>query len=127
MSARVALVATVLARLKAGELPQLFDAPPVRAALPHVVIEEPILSDWSSATWRGVEGRVIITVHDGGEQAARVRRMMGDVEYRLMPGFSIEGWHVAQWRWMRSQMVRIGAQWRARGEWQVKMHDRGGL
>ncbi len=127
MSARDMLIAAVLAQLRAGELPRVFDAPPVRAALPHVVIEEPILSDWSSATWRGVEGRLIVTVHDGGEEAARVRRTMDDVEYRLMPGPAIEGWRVVQWRWMKSQMVRVGAQWRARAEWLVKMHDKGGM
>jgi len=57
VSGRVVLQAAVVARLNAVLDVSVFDAPPVRGGLPYAVVDEPVLSDWSTKTWVGREGR----------------------------------------------------------------------
>ena len=80
MSAREVLLAATIARLRgtaglAGA--GVFDAPPVRAALPYVQVEEPLLADWSTKSWAGREGRLTVLVLDGGERPVRLRTLAG--------------------------------------------------
>ena len=80
MSAGAVLQAGVVARLADVLDCAVFDAPPVRAAIPHAVVEDPVLGDWSSATWRGREGRLVVSLHDGGERPVRLRAALGAAE-----------------------------------------------
>lgn len=66
MSGRVVLQAAIVARLNAVLDVSVFDAPPVRGGLPYAVVDEPVLSDWSTKTWVGREGRILLTLFDGG-------------------------------------------------------------
>ncbi|MEG3161874.1 phage tail protein [Sphingomonas sp. LB2R24] len=96
MSGRVVLQAAVVARLNAVLDVSVFDAPPVRGGLPYAVVDEPVLSDWSTKTWVGREGRVLLTLFDGGERPVRVRALLAAAEEgleALAPDLD-EGWRV---------------------------------
>lgn len=127
MSAREALAAQVMTHLdgRASLDPlRFFDPSPARAALPYGVIEEPVLTDWSTATWTGFEGRLVIVLHDGGERPTRVRRLMGLVEAAMMslPPDLPEGWRLVRCQLVRGRVARVGEQWRATSEWVVRMY-----
>ncbi len=74
------LQAAIVARLNAVLDVSVFDAPPVRGGLPYAVVDEPVLSDWSTKTWVGREGRVLLTLFDGGERPVRARALLAAVE-----------------------------------------------
>lgn len=80
MSAREILVAHAWAALESTLPMAVFDAPPVRSAVPYAIIDDPVLADWSSKTWAGVEGRLTVTVHDAGERPVRLRALLAGVE-----------------------------------------------
>src|SRR5690606_22399249 len=67
MSAAVVLAEAIRAGL-AGHAPLaeglagVFDAPPPRAATPHAVIGEAMLSDWGTKDMAGREARVVVTL-----------------------------------------------------------------
>ncbi|WP_445191761.1 tail completion protein gp17 [Sphingomonas sp. Tas61C01] len=108
----------------------VFDMPPTRAALPHAVVEEPILATWDAATITGREGRVTIVVRDGGERPSRLRRLQGQVEDLIatMPAdLGGEGWRVARLRLLRSRIVRgKPEQWIATSEYEVRVYRANG-
>lgn len=125
MSARDALVAALATRLRgwaglAGAA--VFDAPPVRAGLPFVQVEEPVLADWSGAGFVGVEGKVVVTLADGGERPVGARVILGEVEACLgaMPA-GLDGWRLVQLRLARGRLVRSGERWTGTSEFTVRM------
>ena len=126
MSARAILVAAVTARLKgwaglAGVA--VFDAPPVRAGLPFVQVEEPVLANWGGIGFAGAEGKLAVTLADGGERPVRARLLMAAVEACLagMPTPLPEGWRLTQLRLSRGRLARAGERWTATAEFAVRM------
>lgn len=113
--------------MSARELAQaaVFDAPPVRAALPHVVVEQPELVDWSSKDWRGREGRVVVAAYDGGERPVRLRALAAEIEdaVEAVPAALGDGWRVANLRFVRSRVARAaGDRWAATSEFVVRLY-----
>lgn len=102
----------------------VFDAPPVRGALPHAVVEEPWLRDWSTKSWAGRQGRVAVVLTDAGERPVRLRRLAGAVEMRLagmMPELG-EGWRLVTMRLASTRLVQgPGDRWAATVTMTVRM------
>lgn len=115
-----ALVAAV------GAVVTAFDAPPVRAALPHAVIEDAVLARWGGAGIDGREGRVRIVLHDAGERPVRLRALAGEAERAVaaLSGAIGGGWRVVALRLVRSRVVKSGGgdRWTATGEFAVKLY-----
>lgn len=126
MSARERLQAAVTAALRAAEGlagVAVFDAPPVRAAAPHALVEEPVLADWSTKDMAGREGRIAVLLRDGGERPARLRELAGAAEEAVlaMPAPLGAGWRVVSLAFVRGRMVRDRSGWVATSEFRVRM------
>lgn len=111
MSAGALVQAAVVAAVRdglAGEVSAVFEAPPVRSAMPHALVEEPMLSDWSTKDAPGREGRVSVLVHDSGEVPARLRDLAGTVEAAVaaMPSDIGDGWRIVTITLTRSRIVK---------------------
>lgn len=131
MSAHARLTTALMAALEGYpiDVTQVFDAPPGRAAMPYALIEETVLTDWSTKDLDGREGRVTISLHDQSERPARLREMLGAAEDAVgaMPRTVGGGWWIASMAFLRSRIVADGAgRWRAILEWQVRMLKSGG-
>lgn len=125
MSARGLLQAAVVARLSDALGIAVFDAPPVRRALPFAVAEEPVLADWSTKSWTGREGRLAIAIADGGERPTRLRDLSETAERAIegMAGEIGEGWRIVAVRLVRGRLVRDGeSRWRATSEFAVRLY-----
>jgi len=123
MSVQAMLQAAMVAALDGLEVTGVFDAPPVRCALPYAVVEEAVLADWSTKDMDGREGRLAVSLYDGGERPVRLRVLAGAAEDAVgaMPREIGEGWRVASLVFVRSRIVREGVRWVAVGEWRVRM------
>ncbi|MEG3084328.1 DUF3168 domain-containing protein [Sphingomonas sp. PB2P12] len=124
MSGRAVLQAALVARLNAVLDVSVFDAPLVRGGLPYAVVDEPVLSDWSTKTWVGREGRVMLTLFDGGERPVRLRTLLAVAEEALEaldPDLG-EGWRVVRLALVRSRVLRVGDRWRGTSEFLVRMY-----
>jgi len=124
MSGRGVLQAAIVARLTAVLDVSVFDAPPARGGLPYAVVDEPVLSDWSTKSWSGREGRVVLTLHDGGERPVRLRALLAAAEDGLdgLPADLGEGWRVVRLALVRSRVLRVGDRWRGTSELLVRMY-----
>lgn len=124
-SASGALVAAVLARLQGEDLTPLivFDAPPVRAALPYAVIEEPQLGAADAAGVAGRTGTLAISYWDAGERPVRLRSRVAQVEELIeqLPGALADGWRIGGLVLARSRLARTRDGWLARSEWAVRV------
>ncbi|QKR98740.1 DUF3168 domain-containing protein [Sphingomonas sp. CL5.1] len=126
MSAQEVTQAAAIAALRAalGEV-AVFDAPPVRSALPHVVVEPVLLVDWSAKDWRGREGRITVSAYDGGERPARLRALAGAIEdaVEAMPADLGAGWRLVSARLARSRIARAsGERWVATSEFVARIY-----
>ena len=127
MSARTVLQAALLAAVgEAGVV--AFDAPPVRRAVPHAVVEEPVLAALDAAGVVGRIGTIAVTVTDagagGGERPERLREMIttGEAGVTAMAGNLAEGWRIAGLRLTRSRIARgKGDQWIGSSEFSVRL------
>ena len=120
MVLQAALVARLNVVLEVG----VFDAPPVRGGLPYAVVDEPVLSDWSTKSFAGREGRVLLTLFDGGERPVRLRSLLAAAEEGLeaLPPDLGEGWRVVRLALVRSRVLRVGDRWRGTSEFLVRMY-----
>ncbi len=127
MSAGAVLQAAVVTALRddaafAGVT--VFDAAPVRAALPYAIVEEPLTGDWSAKDWRGREARLAVLLHDAGERPVRLRGLASAVEdavSALDPDLG-EGWRVASLVFVRGRIARAaGERWISVSEFRVRM------
>lgn len=126
MSARAALQAAVVAAVRDGVDVTVFEAPPVRAALPYALVEEPVLTDWSTKDWRGHEARFATLVRDGGERPVRVRALLAlasDAVLAMAP--AIGGWRIATLRPTRERLVRSGTEWLGAAEFVARLYREG--
>ena len=108
----------------------VFAMPPLRAALPHAVVEDPVLASWNAATLTGREGRVTILLRDDGERPVRLRRLQAQVEdliATMAADLGAEGWRLVRMRLLRSRIVRgRNEQWTATSEFEVRVYRANG-
>ena len=64
----------------------IFDGPPPRADFPYIALATGASLDWSHKGGVGRELSLALTIHDDGETAARLHRLMALVEEALEPG-----------------------------------------
>ena len=127
MNAGTVLQAAVVAGLRgdpALAAVMVFDAAPVRAALPYAIVEEPLCSDWSAKDWSGREARLAVLLHDAGERPVRLRGLAAAVEdavATLDPEIG-DGWRVASLVFVRGRIARgAGERWISASEFRVRM------
>lgn len=100
----------------------VFDAPPVRAARPFVVVDTPVLTDWGTKDAAGREGRVIVQLFDGGEVPVRLRDLAAAAEVAVLSAPAVlAGWRVVSLSFVRSRVVRDGDSWLGALEFRVRM------
>ncbi|WP_375393683.1 DUF3168 domain-containing protein [uncultured Sphingomonas sp.] len=121
---RTLLQAAIAARLSATLTGvRVLDAPPGRIGGPFAVVDEPVLTDWSTKTWAGREGRLIVLLYDGGERPVRLRGVCDAVEAALAdPPPLAEGWRIVRLSFVRSRMACIATdRWTGTVEFQVRV------
>lgn len=122
MSAREALVEAVAACLRERTglaALAVFDAPPVRSAVPYAVVDEPVLGPWGTKSWVGYEARLAVGLWDEGERPVRLRSLLGEVEEAVadLPPEMTGGWRLARVALARSRLARgPGERWIGRAE-----------
>lgn len=125
MSAGAELQAAVVLAMAGVEgLTGAFDAPPVRAALPHAVIDPPVMTDWSAKGVAGREARLTVRVIDGGERPGRLHGLTGAVEDAVtaLDGAIGGGWRVVAARPVQTRIVRAAERWTASVVFAVRMY-----
>lgn len=85
----------------------IFDAPPLRTPRPYLLVDDPVLTDWSTKDQDGREVRIAVLVKDGGQARQRVRALAGFVEAAIagMPAGLGDGWQVASCVLVRTRLV----------------------
>lgn len=124
MSAREVLQAGLCDALTAAlDDVAVFDAPPVRMAMPYALVEEPVLADWSTKDLAGREGRVAVVIQDRAERPVRLRALAATAEdaVEAMNGELGEGWRIVTLGLVRSRIMRRAEGWMATSEFRVRM------
>jgi hypothetical protein len=123
VSAGAVLYAAVLAHLRRQT--RVFAAPPLRAAMPRVVLDDPVLAAADASGVTGRIGTIAVTYDDIGEQPDRLRALIAAVETAMasMPvDLGAEGWRLAGLRLARSRLVRGKAEhWTGTSAFAVRM------
>lgn len=85
----------------------IFDAPPVRTPRPYLLVDDPVLTDWSTKDQDGREVRIAVLVRDTGQDRARARELADLVEAAIaaMPAALGDGWRVASCVLLRTRLV----------------------
>lgn len=107
----------------ADRLNGVFDAPPVRAARPHAIVEEPVASGWDAALVEGREMRVVVLIRDAGAEPVALRGLVEAVERAViaMPAALGDGWRVLSRVVLRSRIQREAAdRWQASAEFRLR-------
>jgi len=90
-----------------GLVSGIFDGPPPRADFPYIALATGASLDWSHKGGVGRELSLALTVHDDGETAARLHRVMALVEEALEPGLDDpDGWQIVTFDFRRTRIVR---------------------
>lgn len=85
----------------------IFDGPPPRADFPYIALATGASLDWSHKGRVGRELSLALTVHDDGETAARLHRLMALVEEALEPGLDDPaGWQIVTFDFRRTRILR---------------------
>ena len=111
-SALEAVQQQLVARLNAqaeltGLVSGIFDGPPPRAGFPYIALATGASLDWSHKGGVGRELSLALTVHDDGETAARLHRVMALVEDALESGLADPaGWQIVTFDFRRTRIVR---------------------
>ena len=102
----------------------VFDAPPLRGAMPYAIVEHPVLGDIGSKDMTGRDGRIAIVLHDAGERPTRLRAMIDVAETvaTALPATLNGGWRLTAIRLARSRIVKAGGdRWIASVELTVRL------
>ncbi|WP_448658906.1 DUF3168 domain-containing protein [Sphingomonas sp. CJ99] len=102
----------------------VLDGPPGRALLPHLIVESPVLADWSARGCEGREGRIAVQVHAQGERPDEAETMLAQVEAAVLalPTGLAEGWRLVALSLVRSRVARGGeGRWIGLAEFRVRM------
>lgn len=101
----------------------VFDAPPPRAVRPYLLLDEPVLTDWSTKDQDGREVRTWVLVRDSGATRQRVRALAADVEAAVaaMPAALGGGWRIVSRVLVRTRVVEDGGGVTAVVEHRVRM------
>jgi hypothetical protein len=85
----------------------VFDAPPQRAVRPYLLVDDPVLTDWSTKDQDGREVRIAVLVRDTGPARQRARALAGEVEAAIaaMPAALEGGWRIVSRVLIRSRLV----------------------
>ncbi len=85
----------------------IFDGPPSRTSFPYIALATGASLDWSHKGGIGRELSLALTVHDDGETAARLHRVMTLVEEALGDGLSDPaGWQIVTFDFRRTRILR---------------------
>ncbi len=85
----------------------LFDGPPPRAEYPYIALATGASLDWSHKGGVGRELSLALTIYDDGETAARLHRVMAQVEEALEPGLDDPaGWQIVTFDFRRTRVLR---------------------
>ncbi|ATW03615.1 DUF3168 domain-containing protein [Sphingorhabdus sp. YGSMI21] len=85
----------------------IFDGPPPRAEFPYIALATGASLDWSHKGGVGRELSLALTVHDDGETAARLHRVMALVEEALEPGLDDPAsWQIVTFDFRRTRVLR---------------------
>lgn len=128
LSARGVLMTALTAQLRGASGLSgvaVFDAPPVRGGVPHLVIEEPVMTARDAAGVSVLDVRVTLTGVDAGERPVRLRTLMDAAEAATtrLPADLGEGWRAGAMTLVRSRIVRAGdTRWRGTSEWAVRLY-----
>ena len=103
-----ALVATLSGHVALMDLVRgIFDGPPPRAAFPYLALATGASVDWSHKGGVGRELSLALTIHDDGDTAARLHRIMALVEEALEPGLDDpDGWQIVTFDFRRTRILR---------------------
>lgn len=105
MSAAAVLQAAALAQL--SRRMRVFTAPPLRASLPRVVLDDAVLAAADAVGVSGRVGTIGVTCTDSGEQPDRLRMLVEQVETAMaaIPPDLGAGWRLAALTLTRSRIV----------------------
>tara|TARA_R110001606_G_scaffold10272_8_gene44127 strand:- start:50 stop:448 length:399 start_codon:yes stop_codon:yes gene_type:complete len=85
----------------------IFDGPPPRADFPYIALATGASVDWSHKGGVGRELSLALTIHDDGDTAARLHRVMALVEEALEPGLDDpDGWQIVTFDFRRTRILR---------------------
>lgn len=128
MSAESVLAAAVLAALRGAEsvggvVNAVTEGPPVKASAPWVELGPMVAVDWGTKDKAGRDVRLVLTVRDRAERAARTHALAaacGGVIEDLAR--DLDGWRVASIAFVRARVVgeRPG-EWSAQVEYQIRV------
>ncbi len=92
------------------EIGGIYDGPPARARFPYIALATSASLDWSFKGSVGRELSLALTVHDDGDSAARLHRVMALVEEALTDGLGEpDGWQIVTFDFRRSRVLRNAA------------------
>lgn len=123
LAVQAAAVAALQEHPALSVLTGIYDGPPPRAPFPYLSVGEGIITDWSTKSEAGREIRLALTVWDDGEEAARLHRLLADVEDAIaaMPR-DLGDWQVASNVFLRSLIVRDAAgPWAGLAEFRLRV------
>jgi hypothetical protein len=127
MGAGSALQAAAFEALGGIEGLGVYAAAPMRAAVPHALVEAGPESDWSHKSGDGRELRLAVTIRDKGETPLHLAHMAIAVEDAIGALSAVGGgWRLVTLRFMRNRLMppRAGspdAEWAAVLEWRARM------
>mgnify|MGYP003624140082 FL=1 len=101
----------------------IFDGPPPRAKFPYIALATGASLDWSHKGGVGRELSLGLTVHDDGETAARLHRVMALVEEALEAGLADPaGWQIVTFDFRRTRILRSATSpWSGLVEYRAKV------
>lgn len=90
-----------------NEISGIYDGPPPRARFPYVALATGASLDWSFKGGVGRELSLALTVHDDGDSAVRLHRVMALVEDALAGGLAEpDDWQIVTFDFRRSRVLR---------------------
>jgi len=102
---------------------RVYDAPPLQAVMPHVLVTIDGEADWGHKSGEGREVRLAATIRDKGERPLRLRPLVAGAETALsaLPT-TMQPWRLVTMRLVRSRIVAVPREgWAAVIEYRARM------